>query len=108
MDNTKHTATPWKLSKNGDVETIRIFCKNGYEVCRASDLPSVFGNNRYGDGGTKEQEANAEFIVRACNSHDALVEACQEMFEELLSQQYNPTSKIMKKWKQALKQAEGE
>ncbi len=26
----------------------------------------------------EEGKANAEFIVRACNSHDALLEACRE------------------------------
>ena len=49
-----------------------------------SDWATVFrsGTNEHICGIiSKEKKANAAFIVRACNSHDALVSALQSLFE---------------------------
>jgi len=57
----QHTPTPW------DLQTLRV-----------SLVPVMIRVNGY----TKETaEANAAFIVRACNNHDALVGALQSLFE---------------------------
>jgi hypothetical protein len=62
----KHTETPWTLGKG----TVRI--RNAENVLVAECYTT--GNSiRY--PGKEEREANAEFIVRACNSHAKLVEA---------------------------------
>lgn len=54
-------------------------------------------------------EANAEFIVKACNNHDALVEALKEALA-MLKIYYKPNSDgstpTITKIEQALKQAE--
>ena len=57
----KHTKTPWVYPLGST--TVRAK-SGGFHLCNMSNGVSV-----------KEQEANAEFIVRACNSHDELVKA---------------------------------
>ncbi len=58
----KHTPTPWHIR---DVDTYTIRSQHGCEVARAArhHIPA------------DEIKANAAFIVRAVNAHDALVEA---------------------------------
>jgi hypothetical protein len=61
------TPGPWRICDDADVVDAR-----GRYVATAHDATS--------DVGTAVEYANAEFIVRACNSHDALLaalEACQ-------------------------------
>ena len=63
-----HTATPFvRADKDG-----------GITVRGAHDLPvaEIWFNGA--------QEANADFIVRACNSHDALVDALSTAYLRLL------------------------
>jgi hypothetical protein len=57
----KHTATPWK----GPVRS----GSGNYFIYAEGREQSICGVSFHDDGG-----ANAEFIVRACNAHDALVE----------------------------------
>lgn len=71
--NQKHTATPWRWRSWG--ETISI----------DGDANSTLGIahiNPKGDFGkgipSPFDKSNAEFIVRACNAHDKLVEALTE------------------------------
>lgn len=60
----KHTPGPW--TANGDMVNTKKDC---LYVAKCA-------------GDTDEQaEANAEFIVRACNCHDELVEACKEFLK---------------------------
>ena len=64
MADTQHTPVPWSIGKrrwitSGDVDIARIH--------------SV---SKIGEG---EAVANAEFIVRACNSHDALLEVLETL-----------------------------
>jgi hypothetical protein len=89
---TKHTATPWVSKK---VRTSIGYCyrvgaqsivdQDHGGLCLYDDRTSL---NPHKDG---EQEANAEFIVRACNAHDAMYElieqfgtAVTDMFEQML------------------------
>ena len=63
MTQTKHTATPWKAYENEITSTFPI------AMCQ-SDVR-----------GLKEAKANAEFIVRAVNSHADLVKGAQIVVE---------------------------
>jgi len=67
-DITGHTPVPWSIGKrrwitSGDVDIARI-----HDVSRIGEAEAV---------------ANAEFIVRACNSHDALLEALERAYQAL-------------------------
>jgi queuine/archaeosine tRNA-ribosyltransferase len=66
----KHTHTPWTLGKG----TVRI--RNAENVLVAECYTT--GNSiRYPI--KEEREANAEFIVHACNAHAKLVEALKDI-----------------------------
>ncbi len=56
---SEHTATPWTCNA----------CPSGiWNLCADNDIAT--------DLGYVDTEADAEFIVRACNVHDELVDAC--------------------------------
>jgi hypothetical protein len=62
---SEHTPTPWESNFN------RIESKDDHGVDNDGwMIAECIG---------PEQEANAEFIVRACNAHDALVAACEKI-----------------------------
>jgi len=65
---------------------------DGYGICSVTPGKELYGtNNRYpqqifnGD----EQDANARFIVTACNSHDELVEALQGLMDAFIHTEGN-------------------
>ncbi len=61
----EHTPTPWNVSKHhgyGELNGVQIRDATGYAIAVS-----------IGDVEELDSRANAEFIVRACNSHDALV-----------------------------------
>ena len=62
---SEHTETPWKIS---DVILTRIIDEDNNSV--AEGLSADYNN--------PNGRANAEFIVKACNMHDELVEACRK------------------------------
>ena len=65
----EHTPTPWKIST---ITADEVSSEKGV-VCECF-------------GVTQEEEfANAAFIVRACNAHDELVEACKISLARLLA-----------------------
>ena len=61
MSDAKHTPGPWIANAN------KILGLDGRLVTMLDDLETTCA----------EDEANAEFIVRAANAHDALVEALE-------------------------------
>ncbi len=67
MEN-KHTSVPWEVS---DKQPCQIWA-NGKCIAMTCLWP---------DYGNPEAYANAEFIVRACNSFDELLEACEEVLQ---------------------------
>lgn len=71
----KHTPTPWKIDTALDGKPI-IFADadGGHVVCQ---MAYERGENDY--GAFTNHEINAEFIVRACNSHDDLVAALEQI-----------------------------
>lgn len=68
MSDAKHTALPWRMSDISHGPSRIIECPKKHLLCQ------TLGEN---------DEANAEFIVRACNSYDNLLEACQELIFHL-------------------------
>ena len=60
-----HTPTPWKVWRDPGNPSPRI---TGADRCLVLSIG-------IGPHFAKPTEANAEFIVRACNSHEALVQA---------------------------------
>ena len=82
-----HSPLPWtyKTSFNFPME-MEIYACDDIEVCS-------FNTNR---------KANAEFIVRACNNHEKLVEALNKIYDS------TDNFKIHKIAKQALAEAESE
>ncbi len=72
----KHTPTPWEYFLNKHGTQYRIAGDNCFPIA-ALDM---YGSE--GHGPTKKvSEANAAFIVRAVNNHEALIEALQKCLE---------------------------
>ena len=67
-----HTPTPWH------VLTTPIEC-----LIRAENFEETFQNIAATPGLNRNAEANAAFIVRACNAHDALLDACKMLLKVL-------------------------
>jgi hypothetical protein len=63
---TKHTPGPWAFRHGSIVAWFED------RHIRLADIP---------DHDDNEQNANGEFIVRACNAHDGLLAALQRMVE---------------------------
>lgn len=63
---TEHTSIPWLISDYPNGFNLEIIADDG-RVC------TVHGTS----GTASETRANAEFICRASNNHEALVSACQ-------------------------------
>lgn len=64
----EHTPIPWHVTESIDIRR----CPDSF-ICTC---------NGYSDGSAiwfEQDQANAEFIVRACNSHKDLVTACKAM-----------------------------
>jgi hypothetical protein len=97
---TKHTATPWKAEKR-NVECQRTI------LSAAGGYLAIIGNpwTPYDD----ETEANAAFIVTACNSHDELLEACKEALKQLSERGhlYHEEQLAITKLEKAIAKAEG-
>ncbi len=101
-EHTPHTPTPWELVMDnkrypgidgGDNYTVIIF-GNEHEECGVR-------------GVTHEQAiANAAFIVRAANSHDALVKALADALEEIGKRR--PNGEVVKRCRTALSLAQPE
>jgi hypothetical protein len=71
MSESKHTPLPWKMRQLG--KTRCVIEGPGEDCCIAMMtrwLPPF---------DAAEQKANADFIVKACNAHDELVEALRAM-----------------------------
>jgi len=67
---SKHTPTPWEARK--------YTAEGDYAIARVGYMPiAAMGPEE--DRDAEQVEADAEFIVRAVNSHDDLLEACKEV-----------------------------
>lgn len=74
MPDTKHTPTPWEwLRDDRCTSKLKGCVVHAGSAIVAEVLAKAMINSQ------SKSEANAEFIVRACNSHDALVDALKKM-----------------------------
>jgi len=80
MTQTQHTPTPYmqkaQSDKAGDGWTRIVNLGSGTEVAKISSIHKK-GQRKAGD--FEIEEANAEFIVRACNSFDDMLEALENV-----------------------------
>lgn len=77
-DMSKHTPTPWSIGiTNNGADHINVWMGIVHVASVMKFVPTG-----------ESAEANAEFIVRACNSHDELVEAleAQEAAEKWIAE----------------------
>lgn len=72
--NTQHTPTPWKVDGMDVVSPSEMIVVGCLQWC---------GEDRGGEG-----EANAAFIVKACNAHDELVAALRDVVDTCDSGDY--------------------
>lgn len=71
------TERPWRLCGGYTPQFKAIAGRNGYIVFRMAHSDILENGKPITVPEMHEQRANAELIVRAVNSHDALVEACR-------------------------------
>lgn len=92
---SKHVETPWYAEP--DPKSGKWSINNGFET---------FIDVRSGLGGLPAEDT-AKFIVKACNSHDAMVDVCRAIvaYDGFVGDRIGS---IIKKAEAALKLAEGE
>ena len=75
-DNTMNNMKKWKVSNENPVIVYVEGNMKDWGICitESSEIESM---------SRKNAEANAAFIVRACNSHQALIEALRAALDEL-------------------------
>lgn len=76
LSDASHTPTPWNLGYTG-----RCILREIPGMCDGEDGYAVAITSAHSLLTPAEAKANAAFIVRAVNSHDALVKALEEMIE---------------------------
>ena len=73
----KHTPTPWRADSGPELSA-----HIGPYVYGPDNVPVAYVDYQHvGDGALSNE--NAAFIVRACNAHDDLVAAVEELLEHL-------------------------
>lgn len=93
-----HTPTPWKYQRQ--IESDFISGRNH------PTYPIYTNGGKFGNPAEAKSEADAEFIVRACNSHDDLLAACSEAVE-ILSVYLPESLPTLKAIKAAVDKAKG-
>lgn len=71
----KHTELPFRVHESEHNGSIKIFGKGGY-VCEVV-------NHVNSPHGIERGRIDAEFIVRACNNHEKLIEALSKLIEDV-------------------------
>lgn len=107
METAKHSKLPWRLSEDGH----DIY--GGYHdgSWPGHMLIATISHDLKGNGYAftpeehKEIHANAEFIILACNNHDALVEALKECLAIAEDRQAGSYDDIMRVCRAALRLA---
>jgi hypothetical protein len=102
----KHTPTPWECGKATNY--------HGFYIAPKGTLPTLAAVERVEHNiqittfnFPGETEANAEFIVRAVNSHEALLEACRFAHVRAL-QNNDPDADLIAKLFAAIQKAEAQ
>ena len=96
MAQTQHTHKDWYVSGN-EFQSMIISEQTGdtIAVCYSPQK------------GAETAQANAEFIVRTCNSYDDMLEACEWAYK-VLSENLDRKADAMDVLKSAIKKARGE
>ena len=96
---SEHTPGPWKRDSSSLVPNLYPFIAgpNGEAIA------DVWGD-------VDVANANAEFIVRACNAHDDLLVACEEALEDLafFNAEWDCYDEVEGKCRTAIAKAKGE
>ncbi|MHC4464709.1 MAG: hypothetical protein ACYS30_25260 [Planctomycetota bacterium] len=84
---TKHTPGPWVAELHEDcggllAKHMAILTSQKNNAGRRDHIATVYAAAKNSEAEFRaEQLGNAEFIVRACNSHEKLLEACRALLE---------------------------
>ena len=79
MSESKHTQLPWRFGRTDMSESIMIVDNHDNYVAAVRIRQT--GGGAISAAMEGPRRSNAEFIVRACNSHDELLEACKAVIE---------------------------
>ena len=100
----KHVPTPWEMYLDGDSDKWHIGSYASVSLGKNVAIAETVDNRPLYQASKEEQKANAAFIVRAVNSHEALLEIAKHaLFLERNSRYPEWAEKIQK----AIEQAEG-
>jgi len=72
---TEHTPVPWRRRRPNGHKPMDVDAYLVYASGRRGEVPVAMVTY------TGHEDANAAFIVTACNSHDALVAACRAAYQ---------------------------
>lgn len=78
----KHTPTPWESREEPDEDNICIGIKTTMGFCPIANVPVYFE-----DTDNEYQFADAAFIVRACNAHEKLLNALDNLLAQTFDKQ---------------------
>ncbi|MGZ8432797.1 MAG: hypothetical protein ACXWYM_00435 [Candidatus Binatia bacterium] len=99
MTKAQHTELPWKTN------AMEVFTDAGKSSKR---IAFATGKAQGDDNSLEELKANAEFIVRACNSHYELLEALQETWAHFGDAMSDEEIALKEKSLAAIAKAKGE
>jgi len=103
MSAAKHTPGPWHIAAYGD--SLRQTIVRGSKAIANIVAPHSHGDDKDRVPSQDEAQANAAFIVAACNAHDELVAALTRIW---LDARYESVSAIEEIARAALAKARGE
>lgn len=89
-----HTPTPWKIGYEKNTGRIYIGTKH--------KKPAICKINN-----DKNMEANAEFIVKACNLHEELVKVCKDTLLNAMAPEATDWSGVVGRLATVIAKAEG-
>jgi len=96
MSEQKHTPTPWDSGHDGEIDFIYTDVGSNKTICEMLYM------EEWDEVGIGESQANAEFIVQACNAHDQLIEALEKIAEMGYDVDLFPVKEAVKIAKEAL------
>lgn len=90
----EHTSLPWKVHTHShiDHEQWLSILQGAWDITHnGASNPAIVACSKYSAMTDAENLANAEFIVRAVNSHDDLVEALEFALQQLIDPNRGPS-----------------
>ena len=95
---SKHTELPWKSPDYKN--TLKLVNKDGVMICDA-----LIANGGGGHKSFHEAEANATFIIKACNNHYQLLDALRVLVYEVEFTNGEDIAEPLERANQAIKDA---